>query len=78
MRRNDCGTDRHLCVGTGIGNFGGRCISGRRLDVFSVVSADCLWLLLFETLKEGKQMKVVIWKAPKLLRGVLARIFAAK
>jgi hypothetical protein len=65
----------HLCVGTGIGDSGGCCVSGRCADVFGVVSADCLWLLLFETLKEGIGMKIVIWKAPKLLRGILARIF---
>ena len=68
--------DWYLCIRPWTGDFGGRHISGGRTDVFGFVSADRLWLLLSETLKEVRRVKIVIWKAPKLLRGILVRIFA--
>ena len=42
-----------LCIGIGDGNSGCCDIPGRCIDVFGVVPADWLWLLLFATVKEG-------------------------
>jgi hypothetical protein len=64
-----------MCVGTGGRDFGGSGVPGRGADVHRVVSSHCLRLLLFKTVKGGSQMKIVVWKAPRFLRGFLLRFW---
>ena len=39
--------------------------------------ADRLRHIMSETIG-GKEMKIVVWKAPKMLRGILARFFGIR
>ena len=66
-----------MCSGVGTGDSCGGDISGGSANVFDFLFTDCLRLLLSETIG-GEKMKVVVWKAPKMLRGVLKRFFGIR
>lgn len=49
--------------------------SRRPFDVFGSIPADRVRDRMHEKMKGEWQMKVVIWKSPKALRGLLKRFF---
>lgn len=75
MRRGNCGAVIGVCaLGLGLGDPDRRHLPGGRADVPGGVSAD----RLRDRMLEGREvmcMKIVIWKAPRCLRGLLRRMF---
>ena len=69
---------RTLCTGTWAGDFDHSRFPGRGVDVFGGFSADRLRYLLFETVKGGAGVKIVVWRAPRLLRGILGRLWGKR
>ena len=65
-----------------------RCFPGMRLDVSGCFSPDCLRGRLSSAAvgipypekigMEGRTMKIVIWKSPKALQGILRFLFGIK
>ena len=68
----------HLRAGIGLGNPCRRHIPGGLPDVYSGVSAHCLRHMLPAAVKGGKKMRIIVWKAPAFLRGILRCIFCGK
>ena len=64
-----------LRVGAGTWDLCRGDLSHRMPFVYRGIFAHCLRLDVCETVKGGKKMKVVIWKSPKALRGILKRLF---
>ena len=63
-----------LCAGAGAGNTGCSGISGGRVDAVGCIFAGGMRHCLFEKIRRNR-MNIVVWKAPKALRGILRRIF---
>ena len=63
--------------GPGCGNFDCRSVSGGCADVPGCVFADRLRLRLLPALRTERRrhMNIVVWKSPKMLRGILKKIF---
>ena len=69
---------RDLRAGSGLGNPRRRHISGGLPDVYCGVSAHCLRCMLPAALKGGREVKIIVWKAPAFLRGILRCLFCPK
>jgi hypothetical protein len=69
---------RDLRAGIGLGNPCRRHIPGGLPDVYCGVSAHCLRHMLYAAMKGGRELKIIVWKAPAFLRGILKCIFCSK
>ena len=65
-----------LCAGFRAGYSGGGGISCGLSDVHRLFPADRLRLLL--SAQEVREVKIVVWKAPKCVRGILRRVLKKK
>ena len=66
----------HLCAGTGAGDLHRCHFSGGLSDVFGRVASRRLRLGLYP--EEVSELKIVVWKSPKALCGVLRLLFGIK
>ncbi|MCI8398797.1 MAG: hypothetical protein HFF90_05300 [Oscillibacter sp.] len=55
-----------------------RYFSGRCAAVFGGVPFDKLRLRLLPQVKGGSGVNIVVWKSPKMLRGILRKLFGVK
>ena len=69
---------RDLRAGIGLGDPCRRHIPGGLPDVYCGVSAHCLRHMLYAAMKGGRELKIIVWKAPAFLRGILKCIFCSK
>ena len=65
-----------LRFGVGTWHFYRGGISCRRIDVSGGLPVDRLWYRMLE--KEVRQVKIIVWKAPRMLRGILRHTFGIK
>lgn len=78
MRRGNCGAGhRRVRTGPGAGDPDRRHLPGWCADVPGGVSADRLRDRMLKG-REVTTMKIVIWKAPRCLRGLLRRMFGIR
>ena len=69
----------HHCGGAGNGDTDNRDFPGRRAAVPGSISADCLRLCVLPEVGERRAgMNIVVWKSPKMLRGILRKLFKVK
>ena len=64
----------------GVGHRHPHCghIPGGVLDVHCGIFIDRLRHLLYAAVKGGKKMRIIVWKAPGFLRGILRCLFCGK
>ena len=70
-----CGTVR---TGAGARHFCRGRISGGCANVSGRVSSHLLRHRLFAQILGGMDMKIVVWKSPKMLSALLRRVFGVK
>ena len=68
----------HLCVGPGCGHPQCRHFPGGMPDVYCGIFVDRLRAVLPAAVKGGKKMRIIVWKAPAFLRGILRCLFCGK